>query len=211
MTTALIVPPWRQPLACYSMLTVPPTVEPITAAEAKLRAGLDWPVTDPREALMPKYIAAARNLVERETGLALLTQTREVFFCPYDPNAPFPLPPQSTPLQSFTVEAWEPGPFPTPVGPARPLVGLMPSSALTKDWTLPAGTLGAKLTVVAGWPDLASLEAEAPTLIQAVGLLVAHMLTLGKDLALTGAVAAISETPQGYEDCIAPHRLMWVT
>ena len=66
------------------------------------------------------------------------------------------------------------------------------------------------MTVVAGWPNVAALAAEAPTLIHAVGLLVAHMLTLGKDLAITGAVAAISETPQGFEDCIAPHRLMWV-
>jgi len=207
MTTALIVPPWRQPLACYSLLAVPPTEEPITAAEAKLRAGLDWPTTDPREALMAQYIAAARNLVERETGLALLTQTREIYFCPYDPTAPIPLPPQSTPLQSFTVDAWTPVAFPVPIGMARPVLGMMP---MTTDWLLPAGTVGAKLTVVAGWPSVDALKAEAPTLIHAVGLLVAHMLTLGKDLAITGAVAAISETPQGFEDCIAPHRLMWV-
>ena len=59
--------------------------------------------------------------------------------------------------------------------------------------------------------SVAALAAEAPTLIHAVGLLAGHMLTLGRDLAITGAVAAISETPQGYEDCIAPHRLVWVT
>jgi uncharacterized phiE125 gp8 family phage protein len=211
MTTpaAILVAPWRQPLSCYSVLVTPPTEEPITVAEAKLRAGLDWAVTDPREALVPKMIAAARHLVERETGLALLTQTRDIYFCPYDPQMPWPLPSLSTPLQTIEeVVDWDPAPSPMLGRAVRPLQALVPRPL---DVWGPTPTMGARMRIVAGWPSVAALEAEAPTLVQAVGLLVAHMLTLGRDLAITGAVAAISETPQGYEDCIAPHRLVWVT
>jgi len=211
MTPAFIIPPWRQPQSCYSVLVTPPTEEPITVQEAKLRAGLDWAPTDPREALVPKYIAAARHLVEKETGLALLKQTRDIYFCPYDPTQPFPLPSQSTPLQEIvSLVVWEPPLLlPTPqFGPAkRALQAVIPSP---QDWTLPPAGAAAKMTIISGWPDVATLALDAPTLIQAVGLLVAHMLTLGRDLAITGAVAAISSTPQGFEDCIAPHRLMWV-
>jgi uncharacterized phiE125 gp8 family phage protein len=209
MPTALIIPPWRQPQSCYSVLVTPPTEEPLTVDEAKLRAGLEWAPTDPREALVPKYIAAARHLVERETGLALLTQTRDIYFWPYDPTQPLPLPSQSTPLQQITgLVEWAPSDLvPTPLGPAkRAMQGLVVPKPQTG---VPIGA-GAKMTIVAGWPTAADLATEAPTLVQAVGLLVAHMLTLGRDLAITGAVAAISETPQGFEDCIAPHRLMWV-
>jgi hypothetical protein len=64
--------------------------------------------------------------------------------------------------------------------------------------------------LVVGWPSPAALAAEAPLLVHAVALCSAHMLTLGRDLAVTGAVAAISVMPEGYEACIAPHRLVWV-
>jgi len=204
---AVLVAPWRQPLSCYSVLVTPPVEEPITVAQAKLRAGLDWPATDPREALVPDMIAAARHLVELETGLALLTQTRDIYFCPYDPTMPLPLPSQSTPLQSIEdIVAWDPvAPMPTLGRAVRPLqAAVLPQAT---EW---APGPGARMRIVSGWPSVEALQAEAPTLVHAVALLVAHMLTLGRDLAITGAVAAISETPQGFEDCIAPHRLVWV-
>ena len=209
MTTSLIVPPWAQPTSCYSLLTTPPVEEPITVDEAKLRAGLDWPDTDPREALVPKYIAAARAMVERETGLALLTQERDVYFrsdTPY-PEV-MPLPSQSTPLQAIT----EVVPFDPATG--WPTPALPPSHWFVRGMSLgvsgvPLG-YGVRVHLIAGWPDVPALEGDAPLLVQAVGLLTAHYLTLGRDLAITGAVAAISSVPEGYEACIASYRLVWV-
>jgi hypothetical protein len=42
-------------------------------------------------------------------------------------------------------------------------------------------------------------------LVQAVGLLTAHYATLGRDLALSGTMTPV---PMGYEEAIAPYRLI---
>jgi hypothetical protein len=163
--------PWSQPTAVYSVLVVPPSEEPLTLPEAKLRAALDWPDGDPRDALMRDVLAAARAKVELDTELALLTQTRDVFVSlPVDYVGPFPIPAQCTPAQSLT-------PF------------------------------DGGYRVVAGWPSAALLRAQAPLLVQAVGLLVAHWSTLGRDLAVSTSVALV---PQGYAEAVDAHRLMWV-
>ena len=183
-------PPWAQPSSLSSVLVIPPTEEPLTLDEGKLRAGLDWPASDPRDALMLGFIAAARSQVEQDTGLALLTQTRDVTIYATITDGIFPLPMQALPVQSLT----------SPVG-----VRLTAADG----WdTLPAPIAPGTWRIVAGWPTVADLKAEAPLLVHAVGLLTAHYATLGRDLAYEGR--AIMPMPQGYEESIAPYRLVWV-
>lgn len=187
--TEFVRPPWSYPLGVSSVLIEPPTEEPLTLDEAKLRAGLDWPSGDPRDALMTAFIKAARQKVEQDTGLALLQQTRRVTVR-VQAGALVPIPAQTIPCQSITAE--DPA--------ARGFVSLAGA------WQFPEATAGAWI-VVAGWPTPAALAAEAPLLLQAVGLLVAHLATLGRDL------ASIDEpylTPMGYDDAIQPFRLQWV-
>ena len=63
-----------------SIVVTGPASEPLTIAEGKLRAGLDWADGDARDNLMTTWIKAAREKVEHDTGLALLEQTRDVVF-----------------------------------------------------------------------------------------------------------------------------------
>jgi hypothetical protein len=81
-----------------SRLVIPPVMEPLTLDEAKLRAGLDWPSGDPRDAQMLGFLRAARERVERDTGTALLLQTRDVYLSHLVSTAEFPAP--AHPLQS---------------------------------------------------------------------------------------------------------------
>ena len=184
--TEFIRPPWASPAGVSSILLEPPAAEPLTLDEAKLRAGLDWAAGDPRDGLMDGFIKAARQKVEADSGLALLEQTRRVYISAAA-GEPMPIPAQTIPTVSITADD-----------------GSAPPEFVDGAWTFPAGYTGT-LTVVAGWPDAAALAAEAPLLVHAVGLLVAHMATLGRDL------ASIDETfllPLGYEDAIQPYRLM---
>ena len=205
--SAFIIPPWAQPRSCYSVLITPPTEEPLTVEDAKLLAAMAWPVTvppDPRDQMIADFIKAARAKVEQDTGLALLTQVRELFII--EETDLVPLPAQCTPVQAL-VDVTPPALVAQAVGGrvvarhgrllAAPLVG-----------SFPAGTV---LQVTAGWPDPAALKLEAPLLVHAVGLLTAHYATLGRDVAITGAVASINVVPEGYDDTIQPHRLVWVT
>ena len=170
------------------MLLVGPTEEPLTLDEAKLRAGLSWAPGDPRDALMQSFIKAARQKVEQDTGLALLQQTRLVTIN-VAAGATVPIPAQTMPTISITALA----PAPTfEVGP-----GL---------WTFPDDTVGS-WEVVAGWPTAVALQAEAPLLVQAVGLLCAHMATLGRDLASSEESFLV---PLGYDEAIQPYRVLWL-
>jgi uncharacterized phiE125 gp8 family phage protein len=58
-----------------SRVTIGPTVEPITLAQARVQCKLEADYTDEDEALTV-YIQAARELVEEITGRSLITQTR---------------------------------------------------------------------------------------------------------------------------------------
>jgi uncharacterized phiE125 gp8 family phage protein len=194
--SSFVRPPWTQPAAVASVLVDGPAEEPLTIAEGKLRAGLDWPDGDPRDDLMASFIAAARNKVEQDTGLALLTQTRDVTWY-WEPEAAplqLPLPWQAAPVQSMT----------DPQG--RVITATVIAGTLVLEWSTPpvAGTY----RIVAGWPSVDALKAEAPLLYHAVGLLTAHFATLGRDLASTDAATLV---PYGYEEAIAPHRLIWLT
>ena len=178
--------PWRAPVAVASVLVTAPTEEPLTLDEAKLRAGLDWSAGDPRDALLASFIAAARSQVEQDTGLALLTQTRDVTIAAGCSGQPIPW--QAWPVQSLT-----------DLGN-----GMRVAPRSLSDWSA-IWTTGGSWRIVAGWPSAAALLADAPLLVQAVGLLTAHYATLGRDLALAGSLAPV---PMGYEEAIAPYRLI---
>ena len=75
------------------MLITPPILEPLTLAEAKLRAGVEWASGDPREPMLLGFVQAARSQVERDTGIALLEQTHRVSLARYAwTSLPFTLP-----------------------------------------------------------------------------------------------------------------------
>jgi len=194
---AFVPAPWTSPQSVWSVLVEAPTAEPLTLDEAKLRAGLDWLPGDPRDAMLADWIAAARAQVEQDTGLALLTQTRDVYLSPTCAGSVVPLPSQCQPVQSIDELA------PTRrvgVPPFRPGASLwFAASAVVDD--------GPTFRVVAGWPDAATLRRQAPSLLHAVGLLVAHYATLGRDLARTDETTPVVF---GYDAAIAAYRLVWV-
>jgi hypothetical protein len=194
---SFVRPPWSSPAAVWSVLVAGPAEEPLTVADAKLRAGLDWLAGDPRDLMLEDFIRAARAHVEHDTGLALITQTRDVYV-----DAPagciVPLPSQTQPTQSLEALTVE---------PTRALVAPFGPYVAGVTYGITAAPVAYR--VVAGWPSAAVLRLEAPALYHAVALLVAHMATAGRDAVSVGAAPAIM--PFGYEDAVAPHRLVWVT
>lgn len=197
--------PWTWPRAVSSVLLEAPTEEPITLAQAKLAAGLDWADGDVRDEQMRGFIRAARQQVEFRTGLALLTQTRQVTLCA-PAGAMVPMPWQALPVQSIT-----------PIDPAEvaPLVDTARRSLLVPTPRIWNGDgvgypyqVPLVYRVVAGWPDAATLAAEAPLLVHAVSLLTAHMATVGRDLVVLETRMEI--VPQGFEEAIAPYCQVWV-
>lgn len=179
------------------MLTVPPVLEPLTLPEAKLRAGLDWADGDPRDALMLGFLAAARGLIERRTGIGMLTQTHVVSLARYAGSGrPISLP--WRPVQSVTIATLDAG-----------LYVLDPSSveATPARLTLVSGTWAEDLvaTIVVGFTTVALLKAAAPDLVHAVGLLTAHFATLGRDLA---SLTPAELVPMGIGELLAPYELV---
>lgn len=182
------------------MLTVPPTLEPFTLAEAKLRAGLDWVAGDARDALLTGFIMAARSQVERDTGVALFTQTHTVSLArAAGSSRPFTLP--WRPVQSVVVDVLSPA----SVWDASQYV-VEPSSVdpTPAKLELVAGTwpTGLRATIVVGLLTVLQLQQRAPGLYHAVGLLLAHYATVGRDLANASGAGLV---PMGYDDAIASY------
>lgn len=196
MTPASIFvrPPWTTPSSTASVLIDGPADEPITLDEAKLAAGLAWPSGDPRDLQMLAFIKGARAQVEHDTGYALLTQIRDVTIAPRDDDA-FVLPVQAYPVQSIAAADGQ---------RIDPAFFSADGRTLQSSWLSAGGTW----RITAGWPTPAALAAEAPLLVHAVKLLVAHYATVGRDLAITGTI--VSPSPMGYEAAIAPYRLVQV-
>lgn len=179
--------------------------EPLTLAEGKLRAGLDWVDGDPRDGLMRGFISAARSKVEQDTGLALLTQTRDVYFDALPGRAWFSLPSPSAPLQAVlritsldaagVLQTLAGDQYLTDLASSR--IALAPGAAWPADlrpfqpW---------QIRIVVGWTAPALIP---PLLVHAVGLLTAHYATTGRDLATVGTI--IAPTLQGYEDAISAY------
>jgi uncharacterized phiE125 gp8 family phage protein len=203
-------------LHAVSILVEPPADEPVTIADVKLRAELDWLDGDPRDALATQLIQTAREFVEADTGLALLTQTRDVFFDHVPPCAtPILLPTYCAPVQ--TVLSWQvrtqsgvvaldptsvtadQGSNPGRIVVAPPSSGPWPSVYGLQPWAL---------RLVVGWPTPQDLP---PRLVHAVGLLAAHLLTAGRDaVTVMGRGGHDQIMPLGYEDAVDPYRAVTV-
>lgn len=201
---------WRQPAPhAISVLVTPPTVEPLTLDQAKLRAGLDWAGGDPRDALMLGFIQAARAKVEQDTGLALLTQTRDVYLDAVARRT-IDLPSQCRPLQSVTsVKSTDTAGVVNTLDPANYVVDLVSARiGLSVAGVWPTDLRYFQpwvIRIVSGYVDVAALTAAAPGLVHAVGLMTAHYATVGRDVAAVERVSGI-EVPYGYDDAIAPYR-----
>jgi uncharacterized phiE125 gp8 family phage protein len=188
-----------------SQLVVAPTLDVFSIVDGKLLAGLDWTPGDARDALMTRWIAAAESKVETDTGLALLTQTRDVYLDAVSGRT-IVLPSQSRPLQSVAsikstdtagvVNTLDPSNYVVDLASGR--IGLSLAGAWPSDLRPFQPYV---LRIVAGWTSVALLQAEAPLLVHAVGLLVAHYATVGRDATTVGTI--ITDTPYGYDDAIA--------
>lgn len=204
VASAFVRPPWASPQQLYRHLVEAPATEPLTLDEAKLYAGFEhWASGDPREPLLQGFIAAARAKVEFDTGLALLTQTWDLYF-EATVDGLLPLPAQATPLQSIE----EVIALNAPGGPVN-VTEFQPTPD-RKGITLAAwpATWGPYVVqVVSGWETPALLMGEAPLLRHAVGLLTAHYATLGRDLASSDEPVPV---PFGYDEIIQPYRLTWL-
>lgn len=178
-------------------------VEPLTIAQGKIVSGLDWVVDTDRDELMTGWIAAARAKVEHDTGLAVIPQTRDLYFDELSGSV-IDLPPQSTPLTSITsIKTTD----------TNGVVNTLATSQYQAD--LVGGRIA--LSETGSWPtDLAAFRpwvirivcgyaaADLPKpLLHAVRLMTAHYATYGRDVLTVGTIVA--ETPYGYEDAIAPY------
>jgi uncharacterized phiE125 gp8 family phage protein len=197
-------PSWRAAVPNKSVLVVPPAEEPLTLAEAKLRAGLDWPSPDAaRDKQMESFIRAARERVERDTGIAMFTQTRDVYLSHLVQPANFPAP--HMPLQSVEAitgydTAGAAHVLATPG--AWALVNGRLTWAVPNDWPLgPADVYPWVVRIVVGYDAVDKIP---PLLLFAVGLLTAHYATAARDAVVVGTSA--QEMPLGYEDAIADYR-----
>jgi uncharacterized phiE125 gp8 family phage protein len=187
--------PWQQPTGVSSVLVSGPTDEPLTLADGKLRAGLDWPAGDPRDDLMTGFIQSARSQVEHDTGLALLTQTRDITFADNPGSLWVPLPVQAWPVQSL-------------IAPDGQVIRAAAFDGSRRAVQLSVPTMTGTWRIVSGWPTVDALKAQAPLLVQAVGLLTAHYATFGRDT--VSDARHLEAIPYGYDACIAPYQMVWI-
>jgi len=197
-------------ITATSVLVDPPDDTTLmTVDQAKLRAGLDWAAGDPREALLTGYISAARDRVEKDTGLALLTQGRDVYVdaWPTYPLLVIQMPDQCRPLQSVSgIDYVDQAGAPQTLDPSQYRVDL-PHARIWRVWgsswfyAQPGSIV---IHVVAGY---ASLPAIPALLVHAHGLLVTHYATTGRDVATPDDAKVV---PFGYDDAVASYRLVSV-
>lgn len=196
-----------------SVVVTPPTEEPLTLTQGKLRAGLDWVDGDPRDALMTGFIAAARSKVEQDTGLALLTQTRDIYLDALPSRwRAITLPAQSRPLQAIvSFKSTDTANVVNTLDPANYVVDLPTARigwAIGGIWPLDLRPFQPiVIRIVSGYPSIDDIPAP---LVHAVGLLTAHYATVGRDIAAVERVSGI-EVPFGYADTIAPYQLVTVS
>jgi len=192
-----------------SICTSPPIDEPLTLDEAKLRAGFTWPSPDERDDLITSFISAARQQVEHDTGLALLLQTREVYFDVVTSSVII-LPEHSLPLQDVTSVAWtDMDGTSTTLDPTEYVVDYVSGRIqLGSTFALPPPNVRSfqawKIIIEAGWPDPATLRDHEPKLWHMVGLLIAHWSTLGRDLASIER-GTLDKIPMGYDELLAAY------
>jgi uncharacterized phiE125 gp8 family phage protein len=196
-----------------SVLTTPPTGEPLTIDEGKLLAGFEWPAGDPREPLMRGWIQTARAVVERDTGTGLLTQTRTLWLDSLP--LPFTLPPPAKPLQAVTITATDLTSTEQIIDPSLYVVdlaggriGLGPTGFAGWPQTTLRGFQPWRLELVLGYPDVATLEATEPLLLSLVRLLTAHLATMGRDVVTPDQVVEMPFTYTALLESYLPLTLM---
>jgi len=185
---------------------------PLTIAEGKLAAGLDWLDGDPRDAQMLTFIGSATAKVQNDTGLILLLQTFDVWFDALCTRAPVFLPwrpiaslvsvdaidsaggRQSLDVANYNLDPGSEAPLPARA--AFSTIAWPTDLRAFQPWVL---------RLMAGWPSVAEIP---PSLLHAVAMLTAHYATVGRDLVQVGTIVAT--TPLGYEEVIAPYQLVVV-
>jgi uncharacterized phiE125 gp8 family phage protein len=195
-------------------VVVTPSAAVLTRAQGKTYAGMDWVDGDPRDALMDNWIASAQRKVEQDTGVALLTQTIDVFLdaLPTD-RTPVDLPwrpvtaitsvtytdtagvVQTLGAANYLLDGSSAAPVPARIGLAQ--AGIWPT-----DYRFFQPYV---IRIVAGHANVAALQAAAPELFDAVGLLVGHLANAGRDR-FTDTTTLRDE----YDEKIAPYRLVTV-
>jgi uncharacterized phiE125 gp8 family phage protein len=168
-----------------------PSLEPITPDQLKARARHDR--TD-EDGLLPDYIKAARQQVECDTERALLTQSwRAAVTAGGTVALPW------APLQSITAVTEIINGVQRVLAPSEYTVILA-----TGVITLPVIDGSYVLDYIAGAVDVSALP---PLLVQAVGILAVHYLTLGRDLVSSATLVPV---PQTYLDAVQPFRAVSV-
>lgn len=120
----------------YSRVTVHPTVEPLTVAEAKYHCKVDSSSTEETD-YFSRLIWRARRIAENYTGLSFLTQTREITL-DYFPCGIIEIP--YGPVQSITSFKY----FDTS--------GVEQTLVLNTDFRLDKKSNPARLQSINGWP-----------------------------------------------------------
>lgn len=181
---------------------VAPTEEPITLAQAKLRAAVNWPDGDPRDDQMNGFISAARDYVEKRTARAIASQTQQLFYdaAAVSVGAVLQLPASAQPLVSVGAVASTDA-----AGVETVLAATAYEVHLGTGTIVMLGPLPTDVRASEGWRvqvtcgnDVATLD---PGLVQIIGLLTAHYQTSGRDLV---TLTQATEMPQGFEDALLP-------
>ncbi len=138
--------------------------------------------------------------------MALLTQTHVVLI--EATGCRFNLP--RRPVQSVVIEAvdpdtgvvtaWSAIPYALETGGIEP----RPARLTTSRYHWPSDL---RATIVCGFTTVELLQAAAPGLVHAVGVLAAHYATIGRDLANPTSLA---EPPLGFSDLISDYTLVTV-
>lgn len=191
---------------------VPPT-EPLTLAQAKLAAGLDWAADPARDDQLQEFISAARTRVQNDTGVALVQLQVRVTFDALPIGVPIDLP--FRPVTTVAVEVTDSQGGATVIDPAAYQLdpgglGPMPARIVIHSTAAIPGELRAlqawTLVTEVGYVDGPALRAAAPDLWSAVALLTAHYATSGRDAVALGTI--VNEMPYGYEALIAPYQIV---
>ena len=176
--------------------------QPLTVAEGKLRAGLAWADGDAREALMTGFIAAAAGKVQQDTGVVPLLRTYDVFFDAVRSPLALPWRPvaavtsfasidsaglvQTLDVANYHLDPGSDAPVSARLGLSD--LGLWPTDLRSFQPYL--------LRIVAGYASVALIP---PWVSEAVGILVAHAATSGRDRFTEAAMR------DEYEEKIAPY------
>ncbi len=184
------------------VLVTGPAAEPVTVAEAKAQLRVDITDDDP---LITSDILAAREMLERDTRRALITQTWDLVLdaFPADALLTLPLPPLSSVVsvtykdQAGNVQTFSADNYVVDTSGLFGRIVLKDGVSWPSDTLWPAG--GATVRFVAGYGDATMVPQLAK---MAILLLVGHWYENREAVIAAGVMAR--EVPMAYE------RLMWL-